>query len=145
MIREILSSDVELAKGMLEASHSEAEILACLASRGIDSAKAAELLADLRHGRRPDTRLAFDLGGAPPAAIESRHAPGGDGVPASESRRRHSHGRRRYHRQGVPWWFLVLAAIFILALAYAFFEVGSDVSKESVSRVKHELPPPPGK
>ena len=145
MIHEILSSDVEFAKGMLGSSHSDAEILAYLASRGIDPAKAVELLDQLRHGRKPDTPPAFVPGGAGHPATESGRAAGADAFPASGSRRKHSHGRRRYKQPSMPWWFILLAAIFILALAYAFFEMGSDVSKESVDKVKHELPPPPGK
>jgi Tfp pilus assembly protein PilO len=45
----------------------------------------------------------------------------------------------------VLWWFILLAANFIVALGYAFFEMGADASNESVNKVKHKLPPPPGK
>jgi hypothetical protein len=145
MIHEILSSDVELAKGMLESSHSDTEILGYLASRGIDPAKAIELLDDLRHGKKPHTPMAFVPGSAEPPATESRRAAVADASPASESRRRHSHGRRTYKQPRMPWWFILMAAVFILALAYAYFEMGVDASKDSVSKVKHELPPPPGK
>jgi hypothetical protein len=145
MIHEILSSDVEFAKGMLDASHSDAEILGYLASRGIDPAKAAELLDDLRHGRKPNTPMTLVPHAPGPTAAERGGPVGADAFPGSESRRRHSHGRRRYKQPRMPWWVILLAAIFILALAYAFFEAGSEASKESVSKVKHELPPPPGK
>ena len=145
MIREILSSDVEFAQGMLSSSHSDAEILAYLTSRGIEPGKAADLLDDLRHGRKPTTQLAFlPRVGRSSAAGGSRPAVA-DAPPTSETPRRHSHRRRTHRRQGVPWWFIILAAIFILALGYAFFEMGADDSSESVSAVKHELPPPPGK
>lgn len=145
MIHEILSSDVELAKGMLESSHSDAEILGYLASRGIDPAKAIELLDNLRHGKKPDTPMVFVPGGARHPATESGRALVADASPAAESRRRHSHSRRRYKQPRMPWWLILLAATFILALAYAFFVGGSDAAKESVDTVKHELPPAPGK
>ena len=145
MIHEILSSDVEFAKGMLNSSHSDAEILVYLTSRGIEPAKAADLLDDLRHGREPSARLAYVPGvGRSPATGQPR--PGGaDAPPTSETPRKHSHRGRMHQRQGVPWWFILLALIFIVALGYAFFEMGSAASNESVSKVKHELPPPPGK
>ena len=145
MIHEILSSDVEFAKGMLASSHSDAEILGYLASRGIEPAKAVELLDDLRHGRRPSTPLAFEVDTARSRAAEKGRPAGADAPAASESRRRHSHGRRRYRQPRMPWWFILLAVIFVLALGYAFFQMGSDVSSESVNKAKHELPPPPGK
>ena len=144
MIREILSSDVEFAKGMLDSSRSDTQILACLSSRGIDSAKAVDLLDDLRHGRRPDTRPVLVPGSTGHSATESGRAAGADAVPASASQRRHSHGRRRHKHSRVPWGFILLAAIFILALVYALFEMGSDASKATVDKAKHDLPPPPG-
>ena len=145
MIREILSSDVEFAKGMLASSHSDAEILGYLTSRGIEPAKAVELLDDLRHGRQPNTPLAFEAGTTRSPAAE-RGGPAKAHAPvAFESPRRHSHGRRRYKQLSVPWWFVFLAAIFILALGYAFLQMGADASRESVNKVKHELSPPPGK
>jgi hypothetical protein len=144
MIREILSSDVEFAKGMLNASHSDAEILAYLTSRGLEPAKAAALLDDLRHGRKPDAQLAFvPCANSSPATNGPRLAAvGASQTPASP--RSHSH-RRRYKRNGVPWWLIILVVIFILALGYALFEMGSDISSESADTIKHELPPPPGK
>jgi hypothetical protein len=145
MIHEILSSDVEFAKGMLDSSHSDAEILGYLASRGIDPAKAVELLDNLRHGRKPNTPMAFVPASTSQPATESGRAAGTDALAESESRRRHSHGRRRHRQPHRPWWFILVAAIFILALAYAFFEAGTEASKDSVNKVKHELPPPPGK
>ena len=57
MIHEIVSSDVDFARGMMGSGHPDAEILAYLASRGLDPAKAAQLVVDLRHGRKPDTQL----------------------------------------------------------------------------------------
>jgi hypothetical protein len=145
MMHEILASDVEFAKGMLDSSHSDAEVLGYLASRGIDPAKAVELLDNLRHGRKPDTPMAFVPGSAGQPATESGRAAGKAALPTSESRRRHSRGLRRYRQPRMPWWFILVVAVFILALAYAYFEMGTEASKESRSKVKHELPPPPGK
>jgi hypothetical protein len=137
MIHEILPSDVEFARGMLDSARSDAEILSFLASRGIEPAKAAELLDDLRHGRTPDVPVAFMLG--------QRHEPA-DAVrsplPAAQPHR--AHGRKHRHRS-FPWWFVLLLGIFLLALGYAFFEAGSGVVGERLDQDKHEIPPPPHK
>jgi hypothetical protein len=145
MIHEILSSDVEFAQGMLKSSHSDLEIIAYLTSRGIEAAKAAALLDDLRHGRKPSVQLAFLPGVRSSAATIQPGPAAPDAPPASETPRRHSHRTRMHQRQGVPWWFIFLVAIFVLAIGYAFFEMGADESSESASKIKHELPPPPGK
>jgi hypothetical protein len=145
MIREILTSDVEFARGMLSSSHSDAEILAYLTSRGIEPVKAANLLDDLRHGREPSTQLAYALGVRITPSTGGPRTAGADALPTSETRRRHAHRRKTHHRPGVPWWFLLLALIFIAALGYAFFEMGADASRESLNKVKHDLPTPPGK
>jgi hypothetical protein len=145
MIREILSSDVEFAQGMLNSSHSDAEILAYLTLRGVDPAKAAELLDDLRHGRKPNAQFAYVLGvGRSPATGRTRPA-APDAPPASATPRRHSHTGKSHQQHGVPWWFILLAVIFILALGYTFFEMGADDSSDAVSKTKHELPPAPDK
>jgi hypothetical protein len=145
MIREILSSDVEFAQGMLNCSHSDAEILAHLTSRGVEPAKAAQLLDDLRHGRQPSFQFAYGLGVSAAPSTSGPRAAGAHAPPTSETPRRHSHRGRSHQRPGVPWWFIILALIFMLACGYAFFEMGADNSSESVSKVKHELPAPPGK
>jgi hypothetical protein len=144
MIREILSSDVEFARGMITSSHSDAEILAYLTSRGIEPAKAAELLDDLRHGRKPSAQVAFMPGAGRSPATERPRPAEADASQQPESPRRHSH-KGRHQRKGVPWWFILLVVIFILALGYALLELGGQASSESADKVKHELPPPPGK
>ena len=144
MIRELLSSDVEFAQGMLNSSHSDAEILASLTLRGIEPAKAAELLDELRHGRKPSVLLAF-LPGVEGSPQAGGPRPGGaDAPPTPEPPHKHAH-RGSHQRNGVSWWFIFLMVLFILALGYAYVEMGSDASKESVGKAKHELPPPPGK
>jgi len=141
MIHEILQSDVELARGMLDSSHTDAEILSYLASRGIEAAKAAQLVDDLRHGRAPIVQSPFgpDLSSSgarakPRAAMPEAAAP-------AQPPRHHSH-RRRHGGGGIPWWFVLLAVIFLLALGYALFETDTHVSTNAD---KHDIPPPPGK
>jgi len=75
MTHDILPSDVECAKAMLDSSHSDAEILAFLATRGIEPAKAGGLVDDLRHGRHPSVQLPFGLGRAALAQLPKHRLP----------------------------------------------------------------------
>ena len=144
MIHDIVSSDVDFARGMIDSSHSDAEILAYLASRGIEPAKAAHLVDDLRHGRHPSAQLPF----VPPPG--GHRAVGGPGFARAEAH--HEHHAHRHHshsgkhrRSVIPWWFVMLALIFLGALVYALLEAGTHVSKQGIDQDKHEIPPPPGK
>jgi hypothetical protein len=144
MIHEILPTDVEFAKAMLHSSHSDAEILACLASRGLEPTKAAALVDDLRHGRTPTVQLPFAAGQSPPAA-NSRPLPAVRHTapqPPPPQSRPHKHSHRR---GGLPWWFVLLILIFVGALGYVLCEAGGCMSKVTVPHDRHELPPPPGK
>ncbi len=141
MIHEILLSDVELARSMIGASHSDAEILACLSSRGIESAKASALVDDLRHGRRPIAQFPFApapgtqaTGTKSPTAIQDAPAP-------PPAKRHHSH--RGKHRRGViPRWFIFLVLIFIGALGWALYKAGLAITSNAAEQDKHEVPLP---
>jgi hypothetical protein len=144
MIHEILASDVELARSLIAANHSDAEILAQLASRGVESAKATGLLDDLRHGRRPSTQLPI-----PPGSDGYHHSRKRRAAPAVAPQtldppRRRSH-RGSHGPSGVPWWFVLLALVFIGALAYAFWQMGLQATGEAVIQDRHEIPAAPGK
>ena len=52
MTREILDSDVEFAQRLLGEGRSDKEIAVALGLRGIEPAQAADLLTDLRKGRK---------------------------------------------------------------------------------------------
>lgn len=144
MIHETLPADVEFARGMINASHSDAEILASLAARGLEPAKAAAMVDDLRHGRAPSFQLPY-----PPDAVfrsttrRSRSAAVHPPPPAPAPELQPHH--RKHHRSRVPWWFVLLALFFLCALGYALFETGRAVSGSAVQDSKHDLPAAPGK
>src|ERR1035438_8941236 len=117
MIHEIVSSDIEFAQGMMDSGHADAEILAYLASRSLDPAKAAQLVDDLRHGRKPSAQLPFELHPEAPRGIEGRATPSDDTHEPHRSHRRHS-GSGRHHSAGIPWWFILLVTIALVALGY---------------------------
>jgi hypothetical protein len=140
MIHELVSSDVDFARGMMDSGHPDAEILGYLASRGLDPAKAAQLVDDLRHGRKPDAQLPFELRPAGHRAV------GGGETARKEPQPGQSFHRQRprsgkHNRSAIPWWFVLLVVIALLALGYVLLETGANVSVED----KHELPPAPGK
>jgi hypothetical protein len=144
MIHEILPSDVEFAREMLHASHSDAEILTALASRGIEPARAAQLVEDLRHGRKPNSQAQFALGSS---ARRPKREPGTateDAPPAAGSQQPHSR-HRRHNRSGVSWWFVLLVVIFLWALWYAWFKAGADPSQDLIDFDKHRIPDAPTK
>jgi hypothetical protein len=53
MTHDILPTDIALAVKLVEEQRPDAEILEALAYRSVDPAKAAKVLDDLRHGRKP--------------------------------------------------------------------------------------------
>ena len=144
MIHEIVSSDVDFASGMLNSGHSDPEIFAYLASRGLDSAKASQLVEDLRHGRKPNPQLPFELRPAGHSAVGGRGTARTEPYQAQHSHRRRS-GSRRHKGSAIEWWFLVLVAIASLALGYVLLKTGNQASTDAVNNAKHELPPAPGK
>ena len=142
MIHEILPSDVEFAREMLHGSHSDAEILTALASRGIEPARATELVEDLRHGRKPSFQVQFGPGSS---AHRAKRGPGTateDPRQAAGSPKPHSR-HRRHKRSGGAWWFVLLAVIFVWALWYAWFKSGP--SQELIDFDKHRIPDAPTK
>jgi hypothetical protein len=144
MIHEILPADVDFARGMIHASHSDAEILASLAARGLETSKATRLVDDLRHGRNPSCQLPYppdalfrsSTRGSQPAVV---HPPLPPPVPELQPH------RRKHHRSHIPWWFVFLALFFLCALGYALFESGRAVSSSTIQDSKHDLPAAPGK
>ena len=140
MIHEILSSDVDFAKGLIDSGHSDPEILASLASRGLDPAQAAQLLDDLRHDRKPSANLPFDFRPANPGAVRTRDVAREESHRAPPARR-HRSRRGKHKRSGIPWWFIVLVCVAVFALGYVLVQTGRGISVDT----KHEIPPPPGK
>jgi hypothetical protein len=142
MIHEILRSDLDFARGLISSNRPDTEILAFLASRGVELTKATQLLRDLHHGRPPTVQ--------PPVAPRSD---GGGAVRNLGAARRnvpqerHSHRRRslkgEHPRFEIPWWFVILVGIALLALGYVLLEAGTQLSTEAVDKDKHELSPAP--
>jgi hypothetical protein len=144
MIHEIVSSDVDLAMEMMASGQTDTEILASLASRGLDPAQAAGLMDDLHQGRKPKVKLPFELRPA------SQRAVNGQGTAReNEPSERHPHrshsGSGMHKRSTTPWWFIILLGITLVALGYILMEGGTQASREGINEEKHAIPPAPGK
>ena len=144
MIHEIVSSDVELARGMMDSGRSDIEILAYLASRSVEPAKAAQLVDDLRHGRKPSAQLPFELRPAAPSAVGGPRTAGEEAQSAKHAHRKRS-GSGKHKRSAIPWWFVILLGITALALGYLLLGPGSSAPTDAINNEKHEIPPAPGK
>jgi hypothetical protein len=129
MIHEVLPSDVEFAKKLLNHSNTDGEILECLHARGIEPAKAAQLVDDLRHGREPNIEQEFALGSTAGAPARGAIRPTKDLPRAADTPQPPSRNKKP-KRSGVAWWFILVLVAFLWALWYAFFKMGTDTSKE---------------
>ena len=107
MIHEVLQSDVEVARRLISSGHPDPEIVVALTSRGIEPAKATQLLDDLHHGRRPAVQVLVVPRPSGDGAVGSPGTARGDAP-----QEKHSHGSRsrggKHHPSGIPWWFVIL-------------------------------------
>jgi len=127
MIHEVLPSDVEYVKGMLDESHSDGEILASLAARGLEPAKAAELVDTLRHGQTP--YIPF-----PPGLPVARHHSDVSGRASNSP----TQGKRHVSRGNSHWekpksiarsfWVVVLAVSFAIAIGYVLLQIARELA-----------------
>jgi hypothetical protein len=57
MTREILETDIEFARRLLEEDRLDSDIIRALGLRGIEAANSANLLTDLRAGRKIRSKM----------------------------------------------------------------------------------------
>ena len=122
MTNDILRTDIELATRLMEEKRPAEEIIAALIPRGIDRAKATQLVDDLRSGKKVDIQatLPMELG----LARRSRSRSGSRGArqdQSSHSSQAESHrepSRRTsahsHKKSAVPW--LIPALIVVLVV-----------------------------
>ncbi len=135
MVHDVLDSDVQFAQGLIATNQSDDEILSALCRRGVAADKAFRLVQDLRN--KPSGKFAAALTG-PSRGITQASSP----VAPVEMQKsvEHKRERRLRHRpKSVPWWFLIIAAIFIWAIAYCLLHEENSASDYE----KHDLPAKP--
>ncbi len=122
MTHDILRSDIELATRLLAENRPDAKVIEALAQRGVDPAKAVQLVDDLRNRREVSTKDDFMLGFG--AARRSRAR--GDSPEARQDQPSRSpkvesrpksprHGADRHHNKSAVAW-LVPGLVAVLAL-----------------------------
>jgi hypothetical protein len=124
MLHDILESDIHLAHQLIEANLTDAQIVAALTHRSLDSVKAAQLVADLRCGKvvesdicllEPDVRVRMTHRGSVSRAGVSRQA----SAPARRRSRRHSRNPAAIRGQKTPtarWIVSVLVVCLVVGV-----------------------------
>jgi hypothetical protein len=130
MTHDILQSDIDLARKLLDSGRPVTEIVAALAHRGIDSSRAAQLVADLQSAKPvvPDKPIEIRL--RPKPAEITGSDPGRSRrteLPAQRTDR--SQSRRK--ADGFPWFTII--ALTSAALCVAAFVLISRKSHKSDS------------
>ena len=132
MIHDILDSDVQFARGLIKSNQPDSEVISALCRRGVEAVKASGLVTDLR--RNLLVKGIVNPARTPRAITQ---APAKDVAIAMDPRK--GAKRPRHHRSSVPWWFLIVVAIFLWALAYCLLHE----ENPSSDLEKHELPAKP--
>lgn len=118
MIRDILQSDVEFAIRLTNENLAEAEVIQALVRRGVDPAKAAQLVHDLRDGKQVSCDPAAALEFTPRRRSRSRGNSSGTGAsPSPGSAGTAAHRERpTARRRGSPLFWKLFAILVVLAL-----------------------------
>lgn len=134
MTNDILQTDIDLARKLLDARHPSDEIVAALSYRGIDGTRAAQLVADLQAGKKlePDKPVSINLPSRTtedPALAQERQ--GARRVqPELADERRESRPTRR-KANAFPWFTTI--ALTSAAICVAMFVLLSRKSHSTVS------------
>ena len=114
MINRILQSDIDLAHRLIEARHTDEEIIGTLVRRKIERQKAEQLLAALRSGAHvdPEVEINYEVGKVPAEIPQAE--------PAEDSRQYQRAHRSSSHGVGGKKWALWLLIVLVVAGAIAF-------------------------
>lgn len=122
MTHDPVQSDLDLANRLLKANRSEQEIIAALTVRGVDHAKATQLVADLQSGKTIALEIPFgsEFGELCPSedVIYPATAPRYEPAPTG---RRHRQRSFRSRRRRLLLLLGLAVALGGLALGYYFY------------------------
>jgi hypothetical protein len=138
----ILLTDIELAKKLVTAGRPDSAIVAALAQRGVDSADAAQLVADLRDGRQvtPQIPAGLELGSRRRSRSRRPEQPSGPQQPSrgpetsprpERAAERHSDAPKK---SSTFWLIAVVPICFVVAI------IGVLISNH-LHRVAEDAPP----
>jgi hypothetical protein len=139
MTHDVLQSDIDLACKLSDARNPTSEIITALTCRGIDSSRAARLVADIQDGKtvEPDRPITINLAGktskeiiTPPAQPKRQDSP----AHSSTTRRRN---QSRERKADASHWFMILALASAAVCVTGFVLV----SRKSHARSSEASPP----
>jgi hypothetical protein len=134
MTHDILQTDIELAKELIESNRPDAEVALALTRRGLDSAVAGRLVEDLRNGRRVQPQMAVEWvtrrrSGSRSSGEAGHDRPSAQPSPSrstSEKRsnqRRPSRGARKKAKENaIVWVVAVILACLVVVTAIVIFK-----------------------
>jgi hypothetical protein len=119
MTNDILQTDIDLARRLLDASRPADEIVAALVYRGINPNRAAQLVADLQAGKvvEPDKPITINL---PSTALYETSRPEQQQNPkavSTELAQEASQRSRSRPRKSMPWFTLLALAAATVSVA----------------------------
>jgi len=118
MTHDILQTDIDLATRLRDDQRPDEEIILALAHRGVDAAKAAELVDNLRNGRAPTSQPIIPPEFARMRRPRSRNVaretgqnpPTRDSLPAS-GRERRAQPAVQGRKKSLVLWFAAVALV----------------------------------
>ena len=124
MTNDILRTDIELATRLMDEKRPTEEIIAALVPRGIDRAKATQLVDDLRNGKNVDVQatLPMELGLSRRSRSKSGTQGSRQGQPAHSSQtesRREPSRRTSVHshkKSAAPWLIPALIVVLVVVV-----------------------------
>jgi hypothetical protein len=137
MTNDILQSDIDLARKLLDANHPADEIVAALGYRGINGNRAAQLVADLQAGKavEPDKPISINL----PSPSEQQ--PSRKITPPELAAEPPQRSRSRQKKSNpFPWFTIIaLAAAAVCVIAFVLLSRKSH-SNDSVNNSASDSP-----
>jgi hypothetical protein len=144
MTNDILQSDIDLARRLLDAQRPPEDIVVALGYRGINGNRAAQLIADLQAGKtvEPDRPITISL---PSKTVEeppaSEHQQSGRSAAAELTRERPRESRTERQKGGAFPWFTLIALISA-AICVGAFMILSRKSHTNLSTDQSRSPVP---
>jgi hypothetical protein len=134
MTNDILQSDIDLARRLLDAGRPADEIVATLGYRGINGTRAVQLVAELQAGKtvEPDKPIAIKLpSGTSEGSAVSAHQPGRSSAQGDLPERPQNSRSTQRKAHSFPWFTII--ALVAAAVSVAAFVLLSRKSHTSDS------------
>jgi hypothetical protein len=125
MTNDILRTDIELATRLLEEKRPDDQIITALTFRGIDPARAAQVVDDLRNGREVKTQTVLSTGSGlrrrsrtSDASREASQAQSSRSSKAESPPKTPRHGAAHHHKKpGISWVVPALVVVLVAVVA----------------------------